>query len=172
MMRLTAVLGGVALALAGVATVQLVEGESEAGPTSKLRLASVTGTTTGTTTGAATRTATAATTERGIDVSGPCDEAEHARDPRCASVPAPARPATTAGGGVDIPGPCDEPEHANDPRCTGGARADDRSGPGRGRGGDEDRSGRRGGEAEDDHSGRGRGGNDDDDRSGSNSGRG
>ena len=59
------------------------------------------------------------------DISGPCDEAEHANDPRCAG----QAPAT---GGVDISGPCDEAEHAGDPRCTGapaGGRVDN-SGPG------------------------------------------
>jgi hypothetical protein len=64
------------------------------------------------------------------DVSGPCDEAEHANDPRCTGVVAPRTTAptptvgttpTTVNGrsGVDISGPCDEAEHANDPRCTG-----------------------------------------------------
>jgi hypothetical protein len=68
------------------------------------------------------------------DISGPCDEAEHANDPRC-NGQAPAAggnqaPAT----GVDISGPCDEAEHANDPRCTGAAAPArgrvDNSGPG------------------------------------------
>jgi hypothetical protein len=75
--------------------------------------------------------------EQGEDISGPCDEAEHANDPRCTGVQAPAArddddaPAT---GGVDISGPCDEAEHANDPRCTGAPVGDedrvDNSGPG------------------------------------------
>ena len=71
--------------------------------------------------------------QNGVDISGPCDEAEHANDPRCAgqapatggNAPAPAT------GGVDISGPCDEAEHANDPRCTGapaGGRVDDNPG--------------------------------------------
>ena len=64
------------------------------------------------------------------DVSGPCDEAEHANDPRCAS--GGGRHHETAGDhhgrgrddgaedvrdaeiGEDVPGPCDEAEHAND----------------------------------------------------------
>jgi hypothetical protein len=57
------------------------------------------------------------------DISGPCDEAEHANDPRC-NGQAPAAGddrAPAQGGGVDISGPCDEAEHANDPRCTGAA---------------------------------------------------
>ena len=77
----------------------------------------------------------------GGDVSGPCDEAEHANDPRCAGRVRPEkRGATTTvrGAGEDVSGPCDEAEHANDPRCTGAAPADD-SGRGRGRSG---RSGR------------------------------
>jgi hypothetical protein len=107
--------------------------------------------------------------EAGEDISGPCDEAEHANDPRCAGTP----PATGGdddvigdddGVGDDISGPCDEAEHANDPRCTGAATTtDDR---GRDDGATDDRSG----------SDSGRGGGDDDsggdDRSGSNSGHG
>jgi hypothetical protein len=67
------------------------------------------------------------------DISGPCDEAEHANDPRCPGVQAPkGKPAPAPqGGGVDISGPCDEAEHANDPRCTGiGDDRVDNSGPG------------------------------------------
>ena len=70
------------------------------------------------------------------DVSGPCDEAEHANDPRCAS--GGGRHHETAGDhhgrgrddgaedvrdaeiGEDVSGPCDEAEHANDPRCAAG----------------------------------------------------
>ncbi len=128
--------------------------------------------TTGTTTGDTTTGAT--TTDEAGDISGPCDEAEHRNDPRCAGVNVPA-PAPAATGGTttdeagDISGPCDEAEHRNDPRCTGAGDDDDNSGPGRG--GDDDRD-------DDDSSGHGRGGDDDrddeddDDRSGSNSGRG
>lgn len=83
-----------------------------------------------------------------VDVSGPCDEAEHVNDPRCAGVVLPGPAAGTAAGGVDISGPCDELEHVNDPRCTGAGRAaDDNSGPGSASSG-RDR---------DDHRGRGRG---------------
>jgi hypothetical protein len=96
----------------------------------------------------------------GVDISGPCDEAEHANDPRCAGqAPATQAPAQ---GGVDISGPCDEAEHANDPRCTG-APSDrvDNSGPGSVNSGRDDHG-------DDDHSGHGRGGDDDggDDHSG------
>jgi hypothetical protein len=92
----------------------------------------------------------------GEDISGPCDEAEHANDPRCTGI-APAT-TTTVGdddeAGEDISGPCDEAEHANDPRCTGAqADDDDRHGRNRGPGGDADDTG-------DDHGGNsGRGGN-------------
>jgi hypothetical protein len=92
----------------------------------------------------------------GEDISGPCDEAEHANDPRCTGI-APAT-TTTVGdddeAGEDISGPCDEAEHANDPRCTGAqADDDDRQGRNRGPGGDDDDSG-------DNHGGNsGRGGN-------------
>src|ERR671924_1960630 len=103
-----------------------------------------------------------------VDIPGPCDEAEHANDPRCAGVRVPQ---TGAGlpdepAGVDIPGPCDEAEHIGDPRCTGvgagGAGRVDNSGPGSAN------SGRGGGfdDREDDfhddrHGGRGHGGGDD-----------
>ena len=59
---------------------------------------------------------------------GPCDEAEHANDPRCTGADAPAddngAPAQT---GEDVSGPCDEAEHANDPECQGVAPGDDAS---------------------------------------------
>jgi hypothetical protein len=76
-----------------------------------------------------TTTAEGRQRQTGVDISGPCDEAEHANDPRCTGVQAPPLP---AGDGVDVSGPCDEAEHANDPRCTGagGAGRLDNSGPG------------------------------------------
>jgi hypothetical protein len=110
-----------------------------------------------------------------VDISGPCDEAEHANDPRCAgvvvaattapsttapsttgpsTVPSTTVPSTTVPGGVDISGPCDEAEHANDPRCTGGVVA----GNG-GSGSSDDGSNRGPGSDDHDH-------DDDDDRSG------
>ena len=115
-----------------------------------------------------------------VDVSGPCDEAEHINDPRCTGV-------TTATSSVgrldddgshpgDISGPCDEAEHINDPRCTGtapiagdssgpgpGVDDDDSSGPGSGD--DEDSSGHGGGD-DDGRSGHGGGDDEDDDSSG------
>ena len=114
------------------------------------------------------RTATSTTPNGGVDISGPCDEAEHANDPRCAGAQAPpAGPAPPQGGGMDISGPCDEAEHANDPRCTGagtGAGRFDNSGPGSvnsGRDDDFDDD-----DGFDDHSGSGHGGDDFDDHGG------
>jgi hypothetical protein len=120
-----------------------------------------------------TTTSAAATTDDANDVSGPCDEAEHANDPRCAGSPAPAPvPSVATGdddGPNDVSGPCDEAEHANDPRCAGGAAADEAED------GDDDRCGRGS-----DDDGAGEKHDDDekhadadaDDRSGSNSGKG
>jgi hypothetical protein len=120
--------------------------------------------------------------QAGVDISGPCDEAEHANHPRCAGVQVPQ----PAGGGVDISGPCDEAEHANDPRCTGagGAGRVDNSGPGSvnssrhfddhgggddfdDHGGDDDFDDHGGDDFDDDSSGSGHGG---DDNSGSGGG--
>jgi hypothetical protein len=112
--------------------------------------------------------------QNGVDISGPCDEAEHANDPRCGGqAPATQAPAQ---GGVDISGPCDEAEHANDPRCTGVTpRVEDDDAPGHDRGDDHgddrdegerhDNSGPGNGDddsgGDDDHSGHGGGGDDD-----------
>jgi hypothetical protein len=99
------------------------------------------------TTTAPTGTSTTRTTE---DISGPCDEAEHANDPRCAGAARGREDDRGAGDrgrhgggaddpaghdrfddhgnddavaepGEDISGTCDEAEHASDPRCTGAA---------------------------------------------------
>ena len=109
------------------------------------------------------RRAPMTTARTGVDISGPCDEAEHANDPRCAGQAPATRPRAQTG--VDISGPCDEAEHANDPRCTGAATGGrvDNSGPGsvnsgRDDDGDDDRSGHGGG-GDDDSSGHGGGGN-------------
>jgi hypothetical protein len=93
------------------------------------------------------------------EISGPCDEAEHANDPGCtgaAGARAEDRDDDEAG---EISGPCDEAEHANDPRCTGaaGARAEDRDDDDAGEHGNsgprnaEDNSGRGGGNSGRDH---------------------
>src|SRR5829696_4245484 len=79
------------------------------------------------------------------DVSGPCDELEHASDPRCAASNTPAPEDATprqddvnedargrdaepneprgreAEANEDVRGPCDEAEHAGDPRCGAAA---------------------------------------------------
>ncbi len=118
----------------------------------------------GTTTAGTTTSAGATTSAE--DVSGPCDEPEHATDPRCTGEgtaaggndddrePAVEPSVTTTGtttGAEDVSGPCDEPEHATDPRCTGDGATTD---------GGEDRSG----SSHDDN-------DNDEDRSGSNSGK-
>ncbi len=117
----------------------------------------------------------------GVDISGPCDEAEHADDPRCAGVVVTGstgsagstgsttsttfdRPttSTTMGDREDISGPCDEAEHADDPRCAGTGTADSgRSGRDSDDDSDDDRSGSSG-SSDDDSSGRGRGRGSDD----------
>jgi hypothetical protein len=97
----------------------------------------------------------------GVDISGPCDEAEHANDPRCAGQP------TTAPQVDDNPG-------ADDDRVDNSGPGSENSGPGSvnsGRDDDadddhggEDRSGHGGGDdsgGDDDHSGHGGGGDDD-----------
>ena len=107
---------------------------------------------------------------QGEDISGPCDEAEHANDPRCAGQAPGVRVDDDApANGVDISGPCDEAEHANDPRCTGapvgGQTRVDNSGPGsvnsgHDDSGHDDRSGHGGGDDSggDDHGGGGNSG--------------
>jgi hypothetical protein len=89
------------------------------------------------------------------DISGPCDEAEHANDPECAGVFGTPEGPVAVPGGVDISGPCDEAEHANDPRCTGAAVGSSGPGPGSG---------------DDDNSNSGPGSGDDNDDDNSNSG--
>ena len=112
-----------------------------------------------------------------VDISGPCDEAENANDPRCTGQPVgDASPedspspddspspedSPSVGNGVDISGPCDETEHINDPRCTGAPGAGDNSGPGNGDD-DEDNSGPGNGDDDDeDDDNSGPGGGDDD----------
>jgi hypothetical protein len=81
------------------------------------------------------RAPTAATTTV-EDIPGPCDEAEHANDPRCTDGNVRDDDAADHRGrddenevrepemGEDIPGPCDEAEHANDPQCTAAVPGD------------------------------------------------
>ena len=108
----------------------------------------------------------------GVDISGPCDELEHANDPRC-NGQAPAaggRDDVRREAGEDISGPCDELEHANDPRCTGAATGNrvDNSGPGSVNSGPgSSHSGRDDDDRFDDHGGNsGHGGGGDDDSGG------
>jgi hypothetical protein len=115
----------------------------------------------------ATQTLELASTSTAGDISGPCDEAEHANDPRCTGQPGPVVPTgtTTVDASTDISGPCDEAEHANDPRCTGQVGDDDNSnrGPGGGGGGeDNSSSGPGSGDGADDNSNSGPGSGDDD----------
>ena len=112
------------------------------------------------------------------DVSGPCDELEHANDPRCTGVPAGQagnddRADDRREAGEDVRGPCDEAEHASDPRCTGAAAGQTRDDDGlddRGHnsGSGSDDSGHRGG----DDSGHHQGGDDSGHRGGDDSGHG
>jgi hypothetical protein len=99
--------------------------------------------------------------QNGVDISGPCDEAEHANDPRCGGQP------TTTPQVDDHPG-------ADDDRVDNSGPGSENSGPGSvnsGRDddadddhGSEDRSGHGGRDdsgGDDDHSGHGGGGDDD-----------
>jgi hypothetical protein len=109
--------------------------------------------------------ASTTTTETAEDVPGPCDEPEHAHDPRCTGDTATTdtrRRDDAREPGEDVRGPCDEAEHANDPRCVGGVgdADDDRRGSNSGPNGSEDS-----GSGSSGHGGS-------DDRSGSNSGSG
>ena len=85
---------------------------------------------------AATVTAPSGTTvpEAGEDVSGPCDEAEHANDPRCTGATAPQMQADDDGPNHDVGD--DHGEHGDDDRGGhgGGGGDDDRSGSSSGRG--------------------------------------
>jgi hypothetical protein len=120
-------------------------------------------------TGSTTEIGTTIGDEAG-DISGPCDEAEHANDPRCTGVTVPGADDDDNrddDGPGDISGPCDEAEHANDPRCAGAGPVDS-SGPGPGgRDDHEDNSGPGNGDEDNsgpsDNSGPGSGGDDDDD---------
>ena len=94
--------------------------------------------------------------EGGEDVSGPCDEAEHANDPRCTGATAPQTQADDDG-----------PNHdAGDDRGNGAAEPNDDHGNHEAEANDD-----HGSNGNDDRSGHGGGGGDDD-RSGSSSGRG
>ena len=100
-----------------------------------------------------------ATPVGGVDVSGPCDEAEHANDPRCTGVQPRVEDDNVRGddrgeverhdlnddrGGVDDRFGVDDrgDDHGGDDL----QQEDDHSGPGHGGGGDDDNSGPGGGE--------------------------
>jgi hypothetical protein len=105
-------------------------------------------TTTATTLGTITNddaTTSTSTVETGEDLSGPCDEAEHANDPRCTG----AAPVGGRGDREDA-----DDDRANSNRGQGG---DDRDGDDHG---EDDRSGTNRG-SNDDRSGSNRGSNDD-----------
>jgi hypothetical protein len=124
-MKLIAILAGALLMGGGIAAVQLVGSSDPAGAgttstgTTTVGTTTLDATTAGTTTAETTTgltTTTPAPAATGEDISGPCDELEHANDPRC------------TGGAVD-----------DDRSGTGGDgddHDDDRSG--RGGGGDDD----------------------------------
>jgi hypothetical protein len=106
--------------------------------------------TTGTTRTTTTETTTPTTTEPAapvapqgdVDISGPCDEAEHANDPRCVGgVVGDDRGCDDHGGGFDDssgpgPGGDDSGHDYFDDDSSGPGSGGDDSGRGRGRGGD------------------------------------
>ena len=114
--------------------------------------------------GLETMTVTTTTEEPG-DVSGPCDEAEHANDPRCDGTQRPEDGAGDDDADVDdISGPCDEAEHALDPECLNPpAVSGDNSGPGSTSSGPSESSGPSGSSGPGENSGPGGGDDDDDD---------
>ena len=61
------------------------------------------------------------------DVSGNCDEAEHANDAACAGTATSVDDDATPNSVEDVSGNCDEAEHANDAACAGGATPVDNS---------------------------------------------
>ena len=73
------------LVFAGVAAAGSLPGLSGGSDTPTIDTPTLGTTTDATTTGATTTAATTTTptTTNGVDISGPCDEAEHANDPRC-----------------------------------------------------------------------------------------
>ena len=61
------------------------------------------------------------------DVSGNCDEAEHANDAACAGAATSVDDDATPNSVEDVSGNCDEAEHANDAACVGGGTPVDNS---------------------------------------------
>ena len=132
MYKIAAIIGGVLL-MAGVALAGTVSSlGSPSSPTIGQTIPTA-GTTVRQDDRAAEAEARGRANEAGEDVSGPCDEAEHANDPRCTGA---------------APAPAAAEDDADD-------RGDDNSGPG------SSNSGRDGGEDDGGHSGHGRHGGDD-----------
>ena len=131
-----AILGAVGIASALSPSPSLEPARITVGTTPTTGVSSVTPTTPGTSpTTPGTSPTTPGTVGTGGDFSGPCDEAEHANDPRC-----------TGAAPVDNRGP-------------GSASGDDNSGPGNGDGDDSSNSGPGNGDGDDDsNSGPGGGG--------------
>ena len=132
------VIGLLAAAILGTGGFAFAAGVDDTQPA---RTVSVPGTTTAATTAAATTddivigNAPAATTANGEDLSGPCDEAEHANDPRCTGA------GTTADDGDDDnsgPGSADDNDRDDN---SGHDSNDDDSGHGSGHDNDDDNSG-------------------------------
>ena len=74
--------------------------------------------------------------EAGVDISGPCDEAEHANDPRCSGAPS-GRVDNSGSGSVNSGHDDDaDDDHGDDDHSGPGRGGDDHSGPGGG--GDDD----------------------------------
>ena len=126
----------VALVAGGVAAAQLTAGDDPE-PRLSLASASVPGTTTAETTGTTETNGTTGVTTTAAstleDVSGPCDEAEHANDPRCTGA------ATTTTRGDDDRG--DHDRRGSNSGPGGGDdddHDDDRSGSNSGHGGGDD----------------------------------
>ena len=122
------VIGLLAAAILGTGGFAVAAGVDDTQPA---RTVSVPGTTTAATTAAATtddivigNAPAATTTANGEDISGPCDEAEHANDPRC-----------TGAGTADDDG---DDNSGHGPGHDGG---DDNSGHGSGHDGGDDNSG-------------------------------
>jgi hypothetical protein len=118
-------LAGIVAALlvgVGVAAAASFTASDQQTPTSSVSTLDSTGTTESTGT-----TGTTGTTETGEDISGPCDEAEHANDPRCTG----ATPTDDDGGHRGRGGDDDgDDDHGG----RGGGGDDDRSGSNSGRG--------------------------------------
>ena len=125
MYRIALIIGG-ALLLAGAALAGTFAGLGSTS-TPKLNLAAATTTAATTTTRQDDRgrenEVRGRVNEPGEDISGPCDEAEHANDPRCTGVPAAPR--------------IDDDNVADDRGHDDNRGPDDNSGPGGG-GGDDD----------------------------------